>query len=180
MVFDLLEKLVVTSSGLILTVLKLQLLAFLFVIVLWHWDFSHGKFNLLSQGESQMRQSHYPIYGACWMFECFHNPPHSDMDYRIFNIYAHKCWCMQLHSGVHTHLKRVYTESWLWKLDSGRKIPCHTGESNLHQWDASLMLYQLSYIPSSLPLLSGGQFCPAWSDNVAIYLSIFKTNTHSF
>ena len=23
---------------------------------------------------------------ACWVFTCFRNPPHSDMDYRIFNM----------------------------------------------------------------------------------------------
>ena len=33
------------------------------------------------------------------------------------------------------------------EVDSGRKIPCHTGESNLCQWRAGLMLYQMSYIP---------------------------------
>ena len=34
------------------------------------------------------------------------------------------------------------------KVDSGKKIPCHTRESNLHQPHDSLMLYQLHYIPS--------------------------------
>ena len=33
------------------------------------------------------------------------------------------------------------------KVDCGRKIPCRTLESNLHQGCASLMRYQLSYIP---------------------------------
>ena len=27
-------------------------------------------------------------YDACWVFSCFHNPPNSDMDYRIFNVRA--------------------------------------------------------------------------------------------
>ena len=31
------------------------------------------------------------------------------------------------------------------KVDSGRKIPCRTGESNLRQRRAGPMLYQLSY-----------------------------------
>ena len=31
---------------------------------------------------------------------------------------------------------------------SGRKIPCHIGESNLPQRHAGPMLYQLSYIPA--------------------------------
>ena len=34
------------------------------------------------------------------------------------------------------------------KVDSGRKIPCHTTESNLHGWHPSLMIYWLSYIPT--------------------------------
>ena len=51
--FLMLEKLVATSSGSRLIVLNLQLLAILFITVLWHWDFSHGKFNLLSQGKAR-------------------------------------------------------------------------------------------------------------------------------
>ena len=52
------------------------------------------------------------------------------------------------------------------KVDSGRKIPCHIGESNLPQRHAGPMLYQLSYIPtpvgrrtsssSSLPVTLAG------------------------
>ena len=34
------------------------------------------------------------------------------------------------------------------KLDSGRKIPCRTGESNLRQRRAGPTLYQMSYIPT--------------------------------
>ena len=45
--------------------------------------------------------------------------------------------------GVRTHVR----ESAL-KVDSVRKIPCRTGESNLCQRRASPMLYQLSYIPN--------------------------------
>ena len=48
------------------------------------------------------------------------------------------------HGGVRTHVR----ESAL-KVDSGRKIPCRTGESNLRQRCAGPMLYQLSYIPTS-------------------------------
>ena len=33
------------------------------------------------------------------------------------------------------------------KVDSGRKIPCLTGESNLRQRRDGPMLYQLSHIP---------------------------------
>ena len=58
---------------------------------------------------------------------------------------------MQLHmGGVQTPLQESLhvTESAL-KVDSERKIPCRTGESNLRQRRAGTTLYQLSYIPVS-------------------------------
>ena len=63
------------------------------------------------------------------------------MDYEIFNkcTDVNACDCTQ---GCTDTLR----ESAL-KVDPGRKIPGCTGESNLHQRHASLMLYQLSYIP---------------------------------
>ena len=27
-------------------------------------------------------------YSACWVFQCFYNPPNSDMDYRIFDVHT--------------------------------------------------------------------------------------------
>ena len=39
-----------------------------------------------------------------------------------------RCVCMWLHTGEFGHCERVCTESL--KVDSGRKIPCHTGELN--------------------------------------------------
>ena len=33
------------------------------------------------------------------------------------------------------------------KVNSGKQIPCHTGELNLHQRCAGPVLYQLNYIP---------------------------------
>ena len=50
---------------------------------------------------------------------------------------------MRLHTGVYGHVR----ESAL-KVDSGRKIPCRIGESNLRQRRDGPMLYQLSYIPT--------------------------------
>ena len=46
------------------------------------------------------------------------------------------------HGGVRTH-----TREYALIADSGRKIPCRTGESNLRQRRAGLMLCRLSYIP---------------------------------
>ena len=65
-------------------------------------------------------------------------------DYRIFyvrtDVNACNCtwWCTD-----------TARESLL-KVDSGRKIPCRTGESNLYQRRAGAMLNQLNYIPTSL------------------------------
>ena len=83
-------------------------------------------------------------YGACWVFYCFHNPPNSDMDYEIFNVRidVNACDCTQ---GCMDTVREPAL-----KVDSGRKIPCRTRESNLHRQHASLMLYQLSYIPTHL------------------------------
>ena len=63
------------------------------------------------------------------------------MDYRIFNVraYVNACDCTR---GC-TDTVRVSAL----KIDSGRKIPCCTGESNLRQRRAGPTLYQLSYIP---------------------------------
>ena len=83
-------------------------------------------------------------YDACWVFYCFHNPPNSDMDYEIFNVRidVNACDCTQ---GCMDTVREPAL-----KVDSGRKIPCCTRESNLHRQHASLMLYQLSYIPTHL------------------------------
>ena len=37
------------------------------------------------RGKPAATESRYPTYGACGVFQCFHNPPNSDMDNRIFN-----------------------------------------------------------------------------------------------
>ena len=81
-------------------------------------------------------------YGACWLCLCCHNPPNSDIDYRIFivrtDVNARDC------TRGCTDTER---ESAL-KVDSGRKISCRTEESKLRRRQDGPMLYQLSYIPS--------------------------------
>ena len=82
-----------------------------------------------------------PTYGTCWVFECFHNPPNSYTDYRICNVPTYA------NSFDYTRgCTDTVRESAL-KVDSARKIPCRTGESNLRRGRAGPMLYQLSYIP---------------------------------
>ena len=86
------------------------------------------------------------------MFECFHNPPNSDMDYRIFNvrIYVDARVCIR---GCTDTVR----ESAL-KVDPWSKIPCRTGESNLRQRHAGPMLHQVSYIPSpTLKTMNAGK-----------------------
>ena len=83
-----------------------------------------------------------PTYGTCWVFECFHNPPNSDMNYKIFNVRTdvNACDCTR---GCTDTVR----ESAL-KVDSGRKIPRRTEESNLRRRRAGPMLYQLGYNPT--------------------------------
>ena len=64
---------------------------------------------------------------VCWVYLCCHNLPNFGIDYGIFivrtDVNERDCtrWC--------TDTQR---ESAL-KVDSGKKIPCRTGESNLRQ-----------------------------------------------
>ena len=62
------------------------------------------------------------------------------MDYGIFNVRTDTNACDFTQGCTDT-----VRESAL-KVDSGRKIPCRTGESNLPQRRAGPTLYQLSYI----------------------------------
>ena len=93
-------------------------------------------------GKPDATESRYPTYGACWVFECFHNLPNSDMDYGIFNVRVdiNACDCTRGFTDT-------VRESAL-KVDSRRKIPCHTGESNLRRQRAGPMPDQLSHIPT--------------------------------
>ena len=77
-------------------------------------------------GESQLRQSraiHHMVHA--WVFQCFHNPTNCVMDYRMFNARTDvtACDCTRGCTGT-------VRESAV-KVDSGRKIPCRNGESNV-------------------------------------------------
>ena len=69
------------------------------------------------------------------------------MDYRIFNVRTDVNACDCTRGCMDTARESAL------KVDSGRKIPCRIGESNLRQRRDGLMLYQLSYIPSPLASL---------------------------
>ena len=101
-----------------------------------------GNSGCLLWGKPAVTESCYPTYSTCWMFLCFHNPSNSGMDYGIFNVRTDVNACNYTWRCTDTE-----GESAL-KVDSRRKIPCRTRESNLRQWHAGLMLYQLSYLPT--------------------------------
>ena len=63
------------------------------------------------------------------------------MDYGIFNVRTNLNACNCTRGCTDTVEKSAL------KVDSGRKVPCCTGESNLCWQRAGPMLYQLSYIP---------------------------------
>ena len=65
-------------------------------------------------GTPAATQLHYPTYGACWVFQFFHNPLNYDMHYRIFKMHTDVCACDCI-GGVRTPVR----ESAL-RVDSGR------------------------------------------------------------
>ena len=69
---------------------------------------------IFTPGESQLRQSRYTTYGACWAFSCFHNPPNSDVVYRIFNVRTAVDACDCTRGCTDTRM-RVCAESLRWE-----------------------------------------------------------------
>ena len=58
--------------------------------------FLQWKIRVAFSVESQLRQSGATLR-TCWVFECFHNLPNSDMDHGIFNVRTdvNACVCTQ-------------------------------------------------------------------------------------
>ena len=56
-----------------------------------------GNLGCFPQGKPAATESRYPTYCACWVFWCFHNPPHSDFDCGFFNVRTdvNACNCTQ-------------------------------------------------------------------------------------
>ena len=79
------------------------------------------------------------------------------MDYRIFNVRT------DVNAGDCTRECTDTVRESALKVDSGRKIPCRKGESNLRRRRAGPMLYQLSYIP--IPTL-------LWRGSLLIHLHV--------
>ena len=103
-----------------------------------------GNSGYLHRGKPAATETRYPTYGTSWVFKFFRNPPNSNMGYGIFNMRSDVNAC-----DCNRGLTDTVRESAL-KVDSGRKIPRRTGESNLRRRRADPILYQLSYIPTPL------------------------------
>ena len=67
---------------------------------------------------------------------CCHNTPNSDMDYGIFNVRTDVNTSDCTRGCTNTERDSAL------KVDSGKEIPCRTGESNLRQRRDGLMFYQ--------------------------------------
>ena len=67
-------------------------------------NFSHGKFGSFSQRKTSSNRVALPNpnlwQSLCWVFSCSHNPPDSDMHYRIFNVRTRSFLCVRIHMGV--------------------------------------------------------------------------------
>ena len=107
-----------------------------------HWIFLPWEIRVVFPGENQVRQSRATqstVHSGYFSASLIH---------RTLTWTAGSLTCAQMlmdaivHGGVRTHVRESAP-----KVDSGRKIPCRTGESNLRQRRAGPMLYQLSYIP---------------------------------
>ena len=101
------------------------------------------EFRVAFPGESQQRQSHVTrptVYAGCFSV--------SIID-RTLTWTTGSLTCAQMSVHVITHGGvRTYVRESALKVDSGRTIPCRTGESNLRQQRAGPTPCQLSYIPS--------------------------------
>ena len=74
----------------------------------------HGKFGSFSSRKANCNGAALPnpnsLLSACWFFSCFHNPPNSDVDYRIVNVPTWSFLCMRVHTGTAwAHRQRVST-----------------------------------------------------------------------
>ena len=106
-------------------------------------EFLPWKIRVAFPRESQLRQSRATqptVHVGCFCVSIIHRT-------RTWTTGSLTCAQMLMHAmargGVRTHVR----ESAL-KVDSGRKIPCRTGESNLRQRRAGPRFYQLSYMPA--------------------------------
>ena len=104
-------------------------------------------------GESQLRQNGVKqptVHAGCFSICIIH---------RTLTCTTGSLTCAQMfmHRIAHEGCSDTVRESAL-KVDSGRKIPCRTEQSNLPQRRAGPALYQLSYTP--VPMAISASFRP--------------------
>ena len=112
----------------------------LFTTVLSQWDFSNRTFGLPSLGKASC-DSHTTqtgVHARCYSVSIIHQT-------LIWTTGSLMCTQMCMYVTAHGGCTDTAKESAL-KDDSGRKISCRTGQSNLHWQHASIILYHLSYI----------------------------------
>ena len=69
-----------------------------------------GNSCFFPKGKPAATESRYPTYAACWFFVCVHNPPNSDIHYRISNVRTdvNACDCTRVCTDTR---KRICTET---------------------------------------------------------------------
>ena len=55
-------------------------------------------YDFIVPWKSQLQQFCHPTHSACWVYQCFHNPPNSDMDYGILNVHNVVFFCIYIHT----------------------------------------------------------------------------------
>ena len=125
----------------------LSLSLLIFTTVLSQWDFSRGKFGLLSPGKASCDRVALPSL-RCMLGDFSVSIIHRTLTWTTGSLTcAQMLISIRLHTGgVRTHVR----ESAL-KNDCGRKIPCRTGESNRRQRRTGPMPYQWATSPTPLP-----------------------------
>ena len=119
--------------------------AIMIAIIIVPLGFLPRKIRIVFSRESQLRQSRaiqLTVHAGCL---------------GVFIIHRSLTWTtgsltraqMLMHANAHEGV-RTYVRECAMKVDSGRKIACRTGESNLRQRRAGPMLCQLSSIPNLL------------------------------
>ena len=121
-----------------------------------HFPHDNCILRVAFRGESQLRQSRAiqpMVHAGCGCFSVF-------IIHRTLTRTTGSLTCAKI--LMHAVAPDRYTDTvrqYALKLDSGRKVPCRTGESNLRQRRAGPTLYELSYIPTHGLVNWVAQFC---------------------
>ena len=126
-----------------------------------------------------------PLLSARWVFSCFCNPPNSDVDYRIFNMWMWSFLCMCIHTGdghtnsesAHFWLRKIHVflcsrqgsnsgfsghgilTPTLWDLPT--EPPCHHNYQAIHHTELiPVQLRNESFTPDKLSVLITSHWTP--------------------